>query len=457
MEPLKPDEVYAPDQSLSAPRWLGMEKKEIPPTLLRFSYLFFLIVSFIAAKSLRDATFLSTYGAISLPLIYLLLTLTVAISALFYNRLAERYSCKMLFFSSLGGMLLLQLVFFVLYLAGWSWVPFVFYFFVSSYGILISQFWLFLGQSYDIRQAKRLMVIVGAGGILGALAGGVMVRWVTALFPVHFLLLVSFGSVGICFAIYQLLWQGLCPRKTVMRAPLRVSEAIPIIKSRYLRKIFAILSLVAVTAIFVEYQFNVFVERTYQTAADMASFFGTFYLILSVAAFLIQFFMTRIFLKKTGLFSTIVLLPLGLMAGGLALILVPVLGVALVTRLWDGGIRHSLYRTAVELLYLPLSEMEKVRSKILLDNFAPKVAEGFAGLLLLVGTRIFHLPQAAFSAMIVLFSFLGIVIGLSMRKEYAEKLKENLEGGRNELATHTGVAGSLSRSSAKRSKGRQRA
>ncbi len=434
MESKKPNEGQVLNRSLLARKWLGMEIKEIKPTLLRFFYLFFLMVSFIAAKSLRDATFLNTYGAVSLPIIYLLLTLTVAISAIFYNRLTEKFSCKMLFFSSLGGMLFLQLVFFVLYLSAWSWVPFVFYFFVASYGILISQFWLFLGQSYDIRQARRLMVVIGAGGILGALAGGFMVRWVTSLFPVHFLLLVSCGSVGVCFGIYRFLWQGLCPHKTVERAPLRISEAIPIFKSRYLRKIFAILSLAAITAIFVEYQFNVFVEKNYQTTAEMASFFGVFYLILSVAALLIQFFITRIFMKKAGLIAALVLLPIGLFAGGLALIILPALGVALITRLWDGSIRHSLYRTATELIYLPLSEVEKIRSKILLDTFVPKVAEGFAGLLLLVGTRVFHLPQMVFSAAVVFFSFLGVTISLSLRKEYAEKLKENLEGGRNELA-----------------------
>ena len=96
--------------------WLDMEKEEVWPTIQRLLYLYFLLVSFVAAKSLRDATFLDAYGATSLPLMYILLAALAAAIGLFYNQVVHRLSCKTLFNAFLGGTLLLQVLFLLLYI-----------------------------------------------------------------------------------------------------------------------------------------------------------------------------------------------------------------------------------------------------------------------------------------------------------------------------------------------------
>ncbi len=429
-----PGAAFSESPRVWGPTWLEIERAEVWPTIQRFLYLYFLLVSFVATKSLRDATFLDVYGARGLPLMYILLAALVAASGLFYNRVVDRVPSKTLFNASLGGALLVQVLFFFLYAAGWPWVSFVYYLFVVVHGVLIAQYWLFLARTYDIRKAKRLMVPIGAGGILGAITGGVLVRFVVADFPVHFLLLLSACSLGICLCLYQKMWRGLCPYRTVMPGPLRMSQTWMVFKDRYLRKLLAVVSLVAVTAVLVEYQMNILVEREYGTAARMASFFGSFYLLLSSAALMAQLSLAGPVLRRSGVLTALILLPLGITLGAIALVVVPVLWIAMAIRIWDGGIRHSLYRTASEILYLPLSELEKVRTKILLDVFVPRLAEGAAGSLLLLATQVLRLPSVFLTLALALLSGSAFLIGVSMRRDYVERLRQRIETSPKELA-----------------------
>ena len=44
------------------------------------------------------------------------------------------------------------------------------------------QFWLVMGDSYTITQAKRLYKLIGAGSVLGAVAGAALARVVSERF-----------------------------------------------------------------------------------------------------------------------------------------------------------------------------------------------------------------------------------------------------------------------------------
>src|SRR5262249_47309935 len=54
-----------------------------------------------------------------------------------------------------------------------DWLPFAFYLWVNVYGlILVAQFWAFVTSIPDPQLAKRMIGLIGVGGILGGLAGG---------------------------------------------------------------------------------------------------------------------------------------------------------------------------------------------------------------------------------------------------------------------------------------------
>jgi ATP:ADP antiporter, AAA family len=410
-------------------RLLGMRTDEMLPTALRSVFLFFLMVSFMVSKSLRDATFLDAYGAEQLPRTYILLSVVLAGGALYYNRILRRFGARAVFNGSLGVALVIQTAFFFLYRSGFRWVPVAYYLFVASYGILIAQFWLFLGQSYSIQEAKRLMLPVGAGGIFGAIVGGLLVKQMAESLPVSSLILVAAGSMGMCLLVTPFMGPRFSPGGDAAPGPLRLDSLWMFRKNRYLLKILALTALTAILATFVEFQFNVFVQDRYHTARRMAAFFGSFYLMLSSGALLVQFILARPVLRRAGLFTALNLLPLGLLAGAVALLLAPALWICLALRLWDGVFRHSLYATSREILYLPLSRAEKIRSKIFLDAFAPKASEGVAGGLLLIAVKVFRPPYPGVSAAVALLSGLTLWIGLSMRRDYVTRLKANMESG----------------------------
>ena len=81
------------------------------------------------------------------------------------------------------------------------WVPVVFYVWSTvAFGIAVSQLWSYAGQVFNPRQARRLFAFVGAGGLLGAIPGGLLARAVSVRAGTYATLLIS-GSLFVAVAI----------------------------------------------------------------------------------------------------------------------------------------------------------------------------------------------------------------------------------------------------------------
>ena len=73
-----------------------------------------------------------------------------------------------------------------------DWVSVAFYVWISIVGILlVSKFWSYASHLLDARQAKRLFGFIGAGGILGSIAGGQLARWASSHLDTYTALLLA--------------------------------------------------------------------------------------------------------------------------------------------------------------------------------------------------------------------------------------------------------------------------
>ncbi|NET23737.1 MAG: hypothetical protein F6K07_32565, partial [Okeania sp. SIO1H5] len=104
---------------------------------------------------------------------------------------------------------------------------------------------------------------------------------------------------------------------------------------------------------------------------------------LSIVSLVIQLFIAPLLFKNLGLIGSASLLPLSVFLGVGVVGFVPGLGAALVLRFGDGALKHSLYRSAIELLYLPVPASVKRRVKTAIDVVLQNVAAGLAGLVIL--------------------------------------------------------------------------
>ena len=110
----------------------------------------------------------------------------------------------------------LQLLFFAaVTLAFWllgsfddAWTLRALYVWTGLVGTLAGlQFWLLLGELYTVTQAKRLYKLVGAGSVLGAVAGAGVARMVAEVYPADRLVLAAVVAM-VLTAIGPALWVG---------------------------------------------------------------------------------------------------------------------------------------------------------------------------------------------------------------------------------------------------------
>lgn len=119
--------------------------------------------------------FLSTAGADSLSIAFILTAIIAVVISFSYHKLLERFNLRYIIKSTLW---IFSAAFFIIGLLVMFEVTnlflvYAFYLFVGIYALLVtSQFWVLANVIFNIREAKRLFGFIGAGGIAGGIAGG---------------------------------------------------------------------------------------------------------------------------------------------------------------------------------------------------------------------------------------------------------------------------------------------
>src|SRR5918993_730051 len=160
-------------------RFLDVRAGEGLPVLLSFLYVACVVAAFLLAKPIRNSLYLVEYGPYALVYAYALVPLALSVFVPVYAAAAARIGTRM---ATIG-----TLTFFTLNVIGFWWafsyapfelLPAVFYVWVNCFGVIAPvQAWSFANSLFDARQAKRLFGLVGAGASLGAIAGGVLARY----------------------------------------------------------------------------------------------------------------------------------------------------------------------------------------------------------------------------------------------------------------------------------------
>src|SRR5918995_806020 len=160
-------------------RFLDIRPGEGLPVLLTFLYIWVVVASFLLSKPIRSGLFLGEHEAYDLVYVYAAVPLVLTLFVPLYTRVAARFGARTVTVSTLIGFSLNVLLFWYLFrFHAFPRLPDMFYVWVSCYGIIAPvQAWSFANSLFDTRQAKRLFGLIGAGASLGAIAGGLMARY----------------------------------------------------------------------------------------------------------------------------------------------------------------------------------------------------------------------------------------------------------------------------------------
>jgi len=402
---------------------------------------FFLFITFqYATKSVRQSTFINSQGAARLPFVYLSLALVSYPFLMAYSRFANRVSRHRLIVSTCGAIGVSMLAFWWAFPRGWPWLPYVLYVWISLvYVMNVSQFWAFSSYVLDARQAKRLFGFIGAGGLLGGVAGGQVAKVVAAVADTRSTFLVAAGIIALAASLIWIIQR----RHPAIEAPTTGGAGLEKLdkarggfeilrQSRHLRLIAVVVVLTTVVAQIVDFQFNWAAEQATTTLDQSTEFFGNFFSIMGIAAVIFQLVFTSRIHRRLGVGFAMRILPVSMGVGTVALFLaagmfpVALISAALILKIGESGLRYSLDQATRELLFLPVPGAARVKAKAFIDVFINRGSKGLGALLLLPVT--FGLMTAVQSGWITLVLIaLWLVVAARLYREYVHSFRRSLK------------------------------
>ncbi len=403
-------------------------------------FCFFLFITFqYATKSVRQSTFIDGRGAAELPWVYLSVALVSYPFLLLYSRLANRLPRHRLILGTSVVIAASMVVCWWLFRYSAPWLPYVFYVWISLvYVMNVSQFWAFSANVLDPRQAKRLYGFVGAGGLLGGVAGGQVAKLVAKVADTRATFLVAGGillaATWLIRRVHRLRPDAAEPAPDPGLAKLEKARGgLAILRgSRHLQCIGAIVVLMTIVAQVVDLQFNWAAEQATSGLDERTAFFGNFYTVMGVSAFLFQVLFTSRIHRRLGVGVALRASPVTMGLGTVLLLAAAVaspaalLPAALLLKVGENGLRYSVDQATRELLFMPIPSQLRVKAKAFIDVFMARGAKGLAALLLLPVTfGIFTAVQAGWIAL----ALIGVWLALTVvaHREYVRSFRRSLK------------------------------
>src|SRR5215210_6199872 len=440
---------------LRARRFFDVRPGEGAPVILAFLYVACVVAAYLLAKPLRNSLFLKEYGPYALVYAYAAVPLVLSVFVAAYARILARVGTRLVTIGTLIFFSLNVLGFwYALRFARSEWLPAAFYIWVNCFGVIAPvQAWSFANSLFDVRQARRLFGLIGAGASLGAIAGGVLARFLVGPVggTVNMLLvlagLILVAAVIVAVASKRLRARGVSRVRTAPRSAQPLAHSLNLIReSPYLRLVAILVFLVAITTQWTNFQLSVVADRRFGGDIDsMTAFFGTFNFMVGGGGFLLQLFLTGPSLRRFGIGFAIMLLPLFIAFGSALTLVAPVFLAVLFTNASDQGLRFSLDKAAYELLYLPIPTAQRTSVKNALDIVGNRVADALGGILLGLATRgFFMLPGAHFTlrgtaTVTLCLSVVWTFVAWRIRRGYVSAIGDSIHRHRLDTERTTGT------------------
>jgi hypothetical protein len=390
----------------------------------------------VAAKATRDALFLSSYDVSALPRMIMLSALVSVLVAFGASRWMTAVGPVRLVpgaFAASGTLLLIEWLLVAEYRGV---VAVLLYLHYGGLGaVLISGFWSIINERFDPRTAKRYVGKIAAGATVGGVIGGLLAERVAVLASVEAMLPIlaalHFTCSGLLLGARRARERADARRgmaRTPDVAPPGVSGLKTIIGMPYLRGLVALVLLVTMGEVLIDYVFKARATGAFGDGERLLRFFAVFYTGVSVLTVAVQAVGSRFALQRLGLTRTVALLPAGVGLGSLGALAVPGLASATALRGTESIFRNGLYRAGYELLFTPLAAEQKRSTKALVDVGVVRLGDmaGAAVVQVLLLVAAGTLAATTLLGMAAGLSLVAVIIALGLRGGYVRTLERSL-------------------------------
>ena len=356
-----------------------------------FAYSFLAMTAYNIVKPITRSKFISDLGADNLPWVQLGAGLLIGVIMHAYARAIALVPRRWAIPATQGGLVVLLIVFWALFSAGYDAASVAFYVLGLILGILlISQFWTLANDIYDARHAKRLFGFIGGGASLGGATGAAITAAVVSRVGTVNLLLVGAAVMMACLLLVTFIVRreerAGQSGAAVEAEGVGGAEAVQLLReSRHLQLIAVIIGCAAMGGAIIEQQLNMAAESMLGQDADrITRFLAQVTVYLSLIGFLIQVTLTSQIHRLLGIGFALLILPVGLGTTAVVMLFNAGLWAPAVARVIDTSLRYTVDKTTREVLFLPLPTAIKYRAKPFVDVTMDRFAKALGALLVLV-------------------------------------------------------------------------
>ena len=289
-------------------------------------------------------------------------------------------------------------------------------------------------MSLTRREAKRLFGFIGSGAILGGIFGGYLTSILAPIIGNDNLFFLAIAILILCIPLLQVIWQLRVEKLNLFKVQNRrgndADKPLWLIRnSKHLTYLASILGISVLVAKLVDYQFSDFASAAILDPDELTAFFAFWFSTFNLLSLAIQLFVTHRVVGVWGVGFSMLLLPLGILAGCLLFLVFPELAVIIFIKAVDGSLKQSVNKSAMELLALPLPFELKNKTKSYIDVVVDSFATGIAGFILIFLVRGLNLPSVYITGIIIILLILWIYFVYKVRNEYFQTFRDNLGTG----------------------------
>ena len=415
-----------------------VRKEEATGITLMFVYAFLCMTAYNIIQPLTRSKLIASLGAVNVPWVIFGSGLIIGFLMLAYTRIVSALPRRWALPITQAGMAVIMLGFWVLFQGGGEWVSVAFYLWGLLLGaLLISQFWTLANGVYDPRQAKRMFGFIGGGVALGGMTGAGLTATLVERIGVNTLLLCSSALLLACAGIVVIIVKREQDAAAAAAVPeeergVSLSRAFGLLReSKQIQLIAVVIAFGSLGAALIDQQLNMAAEvfKGRGETDSISAFLAQVRFYLSVAAFVIQVWITPRIHKYLGIGFALLMLPTNLGGTALIILLNAALWAPAAASVLDRSLRYTVDKTTREVLFLPLPTALRQEVKPFVDVTVDRLSRGLGALLMLVLIQPWGLALQWYQLSFVslLLTVVWYFMAVRAKREYLLSFRRSLE------------------------------
>jgi hypothetical protein len=141
----------------------------------------------------------------------------------------------------------------------------------------------------------------------------------------------------------------------------------------------------------------------------------------------LQLLLVARFLALAGVAWALAIVPLVLALGSVGMLIVPSLVLVTAVRGADASFRKSIYRSAQEVMFVPVPSLLRRKTKTFIDSVVDAAAEGLGAAIILLLVTLAGFPSRYLSVLIIVLSLVLLLLSRRMGRQYFQTVTSELQ------------------------------